>query len=215
MDTSLAIVVRAHDDVTTLAPAVKKAIWSVDQDRPIVRVVMMDDLLARSASERRFVMIVFEAFALVALVLAATGIYDVLSGSVAERMRKIGVRSALGASRASILALVVRQGMTLTGLGVVIGLGGAMFASRALVTMLFGVSRLDPITHLGVIALLVGVGGGRMLGTGVARGAGRSGDRIEGGVGRQRAPGSRSRNVQTKRLGERGELFLSSGRSPR
>ena len=160
MDTSLAIVVRAHDDVTTLAPAVKKAIWSVDQDRPIVRVAVMDDLLARSASERRFVMIVFEAFALVALVLAATGIYGVLSGSVAERMRKIGVRSALGASRASILALVVRQGMTLTGLGVAIGLGGATFASRALVTMLFGVSRLDPITHLGVIALLVGVAAG-------------------------------------------------------
>jgi putative ABC transport system permease protein len=74
------------------------------------------------------------------------------------------VRSALGASRRSILALVIRQGMTLTGLGVAIGLGGAALASRALVTLLFGVSRLDPVTHLGVIALLVGVAAGACWG---------------------------------------------------
>jgi putative ABC transport system permease protein len=67
------------------------------------------------------------------------------------------VRSALGASRGNILALVVRQGMTLTGLGIAIGLGGAVAASRALITLLFGVSRLDPITYLGVIVLLAGV----------------------------------------------------------
>ena len=90
----------------------------MDKDQPIVRVATMDNLLAASESERRFAMIVFEAFALVALVLAATGIYGVLSGSVTERMREIGVRSALGASRGDILALVVRQGMTLTGLGI-------------------------------------------------------------------------------------------------
>ena len=117
----------------------------------------MDDLLAASAAERRFALILFEAFALAALVLAAAGIYGVLAGSVAERTREIGVRSALGASRGSILALVVRQGMTLTGLGVVIGLSGAVAASQAIVTLLFGVSRLDPVTYLGVIALLVGV----------------------------------------------------------
>jgi ABC-type antimicrobial peptide transport system permease subunit len=102
-------------------------------------------------------MIVFEAFALVALLLAATGIYGVLSGHVTERMREIGVRSALGASRADILGMVVRQGMTLTALGVAIGLIGAAAASRALVTLLFGVSRLDPATYIGVIALLAGV----------------------------------------------------------
>jgi len=156
-DDAMSLVVRAHDDVTALAPAIKNAIWSVDKDQPIVRVATMDTLLAASASQRRFAMIVFEAFALVALLLAATGIYGVLSGNVSERMREIGVRSALGASRVDILALVVRQGMTLTGLGVAIGLGGAAAASSALVTLLFGVSRLDPLTYIGVIALAAGV----------------------------------------------------------
>jgi len=119
----------------------------------------MDALLAASESLRRFTMIVFEAFALVSLVLAATGIYGVLSDSVAERTREIGVRSALGASRAGILALVIRQGMTLMGLGVLIGVSGAAAITQAIVTLLFGVSRLDPITYLGVIALLVAVSG--------------------------------------------------------
>jgi putative ABC transport system permease protein len=156
-DDAMSLVIRAHDDVTALAPAIKNAIWSVDKDQPIVRVATMDALLAVSESQRRFAMIVFEAFALVALVLAATGIYGVLTGNVSERMREIGVRSALGASRGNILALVVRQGMTLTGLGVAIGLCGAALASSALVTLLFGVSRLDPVTYCGVIALLAGV----------------------------------------------------------
>jgi ABC-type antimicrobial peptide transport system permease subunit len=153
----MSLVVRARGDVAMLAPAIKNAMWSVDKDQPIVRVATMDALLARSESQRRFAMIVFEAFALVALLLAATGVYGVLSGNVTERMREIGVRSALGASRGDILALVVRQGLSLTSLGVAIGLMGAAAASRALVTLLFGVSRLDPVTYLGVIALAAGV----------------------------------------------------------
>jgi len=80
-----------------------------------------------------------------------------LSGSVTERIREIGVRSALGASRGNILALVIRQGMTLTGIGVLIGVAGAAAMTQAIVTLLFGVSRLDPITYLAVIALLVAV----------------------------------------------------------
>jgi putative ABC transport system permease protein len=155
-DNPLWLVVRARGDAAALAPAIRDAIWSVDKDQPIVRVATMDTLLARSAAERRFALILFEAFALVALVLAATGIYGVLSGSVTERTREIGVRSALGASRGDILALVFRQGMTLTGLGVAIGLAGAVAATQAIVAMLFGVSRLDPVTYLGVIALMAG-----------------------------------------------------------
>jgi putative ABC transport system permease protein len=156
-DDAMSLVVRTRDNVTALAPAIKSAIWSVDKDQPIVRVAMMDRLMAVSESQRRFAMIVFEAFALVALALAAIGIYGVLSGNVSERIREIGLRSALGASRGDILALVVRQGMTLTGLGVAIGLAAAAFASRALISLLFGISRLDAVTYMGVIGLLAGV----------------------------------------------------------
>jgi putative ABC transport system permease protein len=119
----------------------------------------MNELLAASAAERRFALIVFEAFALVALALAAAGIYGVLAGGVAERTREIGVRAALGASRGSLVALVVRQGMMLTGIGVAIGLAGAVAASEAISAMLFDVSRFDPITYLGVIVLLLGASG--------------------------------------------------------
>jgi putative ABC transport system permease protein len=159
VDRLMSLVVRARGDPAALAPAIKAAIWSVDKDQPIVRVATMRQLVSISAAERRFVLILFEAFGIAALVLAAIGIYGVLSGSVSERTREIGVRSALGASPGDILALVMRQGMTLTGLGVVIGLTGAAVASRAIVTLLFGVSRLDPVTYLGVIALLVSVSG--------------------------------------------------------
>jgi len=154
VDDALSLVVRTRGDAAVVAPAIRKAIWSADKDQPIVRVATMDDLLTASAAERRFALILFEAFGIAALVLAATGIYGVLSGSVTERMREIGLRSALGATRGNILALVVRQGMILTGIGVVIGLSGAAAASRALVTLLFGVSRLDPITYLAVTVLL-------------------------------------------------------------
>jgi putative ABC transport system permease protein len=151
------LVVRTRGDAASLAPAIRTAIWSVDRNVPIVRVATMDNLLASSEAERRFALLLFGAFALVGLVLAASGIYGVLSGSVTERTREIGVRAALGASRRNILALVLRQGMRLTGLGVAIGLTGAVAASRALTTLLFGVSRLDPITYFGVIALLLAV----------------------------------------------------------
>ena len=117
----------------------------------------MDDLVAASAAERRFALVVFEVFALAALALAAAGIYGILAGSVAERTREIGVRSALGASRGMIVGLVVRQGLALTALGVLIGLAGAAAASRVLVSLLFGVSPLDPVTYAGVIGVLGGV----------------------------------------------------------
>jgi putative ABC transport system permease protein len=156
-DRVMSLVVRARGDAAALTPAVRQAIWSVDKNQPIVRVATVADLLAASAAERRFALILFEAFALAALVLAAAGIYGVLSGSVAERTREIGVRSALGASRENILGLVLRQGLRLTALGTVIGLAGAAAASQAIAAMLFGVSRLDPVTYLGVVALLAGV----------------------------------------------------------
>jgi len=153
-DDAMSLVVRARGDAAALAPAIRKAVWSVDKDQAIIHVATMDSLLAASAAERKFVLILFEAFGLVALVLAAIGIYGVLSGSVTERFREIGIRSALGASRASILGLVIRQGMSLATLGSAIGLVGAAIVTQAMIKLLFGVSRLDPITYCGVIVLL-------------------------------------------------------------
>src|SRR5579862_2729454 len=158
-DQTMSLVVRARGDAAALAPAIRSAIWSVDKYQAVVRVATMERLLESTAAARRFALILFEAFALVALVLAATGIYGVLSGSVNERTREIGVRAALGATRGNIIGLVVRQGMTLTSLGIVLGLAGAVVATQTLVTLLFGISRLDPATYVGVIALLVGVAG--------------------------------------------------------
>jgi len=158
-DDTLSLVVKAHGDAAALAPAVRDAIWSVDKDQPVVRVATMDQLLALLVAERRFVLVLFEAFGLVALVLAATGTYGVISGSVTERTREIGVRAALGATRSNILALVVRQGMTLTLLGALIGLAGTIAASRAVAALLFGVSRFDPVAYGSVTALLLCVSG--------------------------------------------------------
>jgi putative ABC transport system permease protein len=157
-DQVLSLVVRARGDVAALGPAIRQAAWSVDKDQPIVRIATMDALLSASAAERRFALVLFEAFGLAALVLAAAGIYGVLSGNVAERVREIGVRAALGATRRDILALIVRQGLTLTGVGVAIGLVGSAAATKALITLLFGVSRLDPLTYVGVVGLVGAVG---------------------------------------------------------
>ena len=156
-DNVMSLVVRTRGDAAALASAVRQAVWSIDKDQPIVRVATMDELVAASAGERRFASTLFETFAIAALLLAAAGIYGVLAGSVAERTREIGVRAALGASRGRIVTLVVGQGMVLTGLGVVIGVAGAVASSRAIAGLLFGVSRVDPVTYLSVIALVCGV----------------------------------------------------------
>ena len=157
VDNVQSLVVRTNGDPTVLIPAIRNAVWSVDKDQPIIRVATMDQLVAASEAQRHFALVLFEAFALVGLLLAATGIYGVLSGSVTERTREIGVRAALGASPAAILGLVLRQGMNLAGIGIVIGLVGALASSRALTTLLFGVSDRDPVTYAGVAAALLAV----------------------------------------------------------
>ena len=154
-DNVQSLVVRTRGPAAAMAPAIREAIWSVDKDLPIVRVATMDTLLAASESQRRFVLMLFEAFALVGLLLAATGIYGVLSGSVTERTREIGVRAALGAPRSNILALVMGQGMTLSVIGISLGVAGAMVASSAIASLLFGISRVDPSTYVAVALLLL------------------------------------------------------------
>jgi len=154
-DNPRSFAIRTRGDPAELAAAVREAIWSVDKDQPIARVATMATLVKQSEAQRRFALILFETFGITALVLAAIGLYGVLAGTVTERTREIGVRMALGASRGEIVAMIVRQGMAMTTAGVVIGLAGAAFSSRALQTLLFGITPRDPATHAGVVALLL------------------------------------------------------------
>lgn len=156
-DRTLSLVVRTTGNELSLTASVRDAIRSIDRDQPILRVASMDDLLAASAAERRFSLVLFEVFGIAALLLAAAGIYGVLAGSVTERTREIGVRTALGASRSSIVSLVIRQGMSMTLVGMIIGLAGAVLLSEGMVSMLFGITRLDPTTYAAVAAMLLTV----------------------------------------------------------
>jgi len=150
-------VIKAHGDAAALAPAIHGAIWSVDKDQPIIRVAPLSHWVAATAGPRRFALILFQAFGLAALLLTAIGIYGVVSGGVTERVREIGVRTALGASRRSILAMVMGQGLFLSVAGVTIGAIAAALASRGLATMLFGISPLDPASYAAVAILLIAV----------------------------------------------------------
>jgi len=154
VDNLMSLVVRTPGNASALTSAIRDAIWSVDKDLPISRVATMRELVDRSVSDRHFALILFSAFGLTALLLAAVGIHGVLSGSVMERVREIGVRAALGASPADVITMVLRRGMTLTFVGIALGLIASGLVSRIVASMLFEVSRLDPPTYLGVAALL-------------------------------------------------------------
>jgi putative ABC transport system permease protein len=153
-DRSLSFIIRTAGDPAGVVQAVKNAIWSVDRNQPIVRVVTMQRLVEISEAERRFVLILFTAFGIVALALAAVGIYGVLAGSVNQRTREIGVRAALGASRRSIVTLVLHDGFLLVAVGMALGLAGTAVAGRGLRSLLFGISALDPVTYAAVVLLL-------------------------------------------------------------
>jgi putative ABC transport system permease protein len=156
-DNTMSLVVRAQGDAATLAPAIRRAIWAVDKDQPIIRVATMEKLLAATATERRFALILFEAFGLVALVLAVIGIYGVLSGSVTERTRELGIRLALGAQTSAVLKLVLWQGLKLGAAGIALGLLGALAVTRLLQSLLFGISPTDPLTFAMSAFLLLSV----------------------------------------------------------
>jgi putative ABC transport system permease protein len=154
LDVVLSVVVRGRGEPGRLAAAVRSAVWSVDPDQAVVRVAAMEDLVAASAEDRRFALRLLAVFALAALVLVGVGIYGTLSGRVAERTREIGVRAALGASRRAIVALVLRRGLALTAAGIALGMLTSVAATRAITSLLYGVSRLDAVTYLGVAVLL-------------------------------------------------------------
>jgi ABC-type antimicrobial peptide transport system permease subunit len=163
VDAVQSLVIRTAGAPSALVPAVKSAIWSVDSAPPLTRIETMADLLTTSEAQRRFVLMVFTIFALAAVVLAGLGLYGVIAGNVVERTREIGLRAALGAGPAQIVALVMRQGMKLTALGLLIGLAAAVATTHGLESLLYGITALDPLTYGGVSILLAGVCAGACL----------------------------------------------------
>lgn len=153
-DRARSLVIRGRGDVEALGPAVERAVWSVDKDQPITRVATMKALVARSTGERRFALTLFGLFALTALGLAAAGIYGVLSGSVSERTRELGIRAALGASRRDVVRMVLGEGARLTGFGVALGLVTAAASTRIIAGLLYDTPAVEPATYLAVSLLL-------------------------------------------------------------
>jgi putative ABC transport system permease protein len=140
-------------DPQALSAAVTRAVQEIDKDLPIAEIATLEDILAREASPRQFNAMLFSVFAALALVLAVTGVYGVLSYSVSQRTHEVGIRMALGAGQRDVLRLFIGQGMRLVLLGLVIGLVGAFALTRLMSSLLFGVSTTDTVTFV-----LVGVG---------------------------------------------------------
>jgi putative ABC transport system permease protein len=156
-DSFLTAVVRTSGDPRALAGDVRRAIASAVSDVPVFGVETLSDLVGKSVGSRRFVMVLLELFGAVALLMTAVGIYGVISYSVSERTREIGLRSALGATRGDIARMIVGNGIVTVLVGLAIGCGLALGLTRYLQASLFGVSPVDPLTFTGVIMALLGV----------------------------------------------------------
>jgi putative ABC transport system permease protein len=151
------LAVKTQMDPLSLANAVRGEVLALDPDQPVYDVKSMEQLASTSLAERRLNMLLLAGFAVIALVLAAVGIYGVMSYSVAQRTHEMGIRMALGARQRNVLSLVVRQGMTLALIGVAAGLAGAFALTRLMTSLLYGVSTTDPLTFAVISLILTGV----------------------------------------------------------
>ena len=152
---SMTYFVRTATDPITLLPAIKEKIREVNKEQAFSSVATIDQLVARSLDQRRFNLLVLASFAVLALILAGVGLYGLISFMTAQRIYEIGIRMALGADRRDVLKLVIRQGMTLTLAGVLIGLVVSFALTRLMQRLLFGVGATDPVTFA-VITLVLG-----------------------------------------------------------
>ncbi len=141
-------------DPATLTSAAQKVVWDINKDVPLASPRTMQDVIANSVQRRKFSMLLLTIFAATAMLLAAIGLYGVMSYSVAQRTKEIGVRMALGARRTDVLALVVRRGMVLVGIGIAAGVVLSLAMARLIAGLLFGITATDPLTFVGVAALL-------------------------------------------------------------
>lgn len=151
------ILVRSATDAAALAPAIRAAVESIDPDLPIYEVRTLASFVAEDVAPRQLSVLLLSLFAALALLLAAVGIYGLMSYTVTQRRREIGIRMALGASPRDVLQLVIRQSANLVAFGVVLGVAASLGITRVLSSLLFGVSATDPLTFVGVIVLLAAV----------------------------------------------------------
>jgi putative ABC transport system permease protein len=151
---SMTLVIKTEAPPFTLTEPARKAILSVDSDQPVADILTMEQVLARNLAERRLAVMLLSLFAALALVLAVVGLYGVMAYNVANRTREIGIRMALGARAADVLGLVLRQGGSLVGLGVVFGLAGALGVTQLMTRLLFQTTPTDLATYLATPMLL-------------------------------------------------------------
>jgi len=151
---SRTLVARVSGDAAAFADALQTAVWTVDAEQPVYEVQPMTALIDGGASPFRIIASLMLAFAVVSLLLGGVGIYGVTSYTVGRRANEIGIRLAIGAERASVVRLIVREGMLRASLGLAVGLGLALLLSRALRSLLVNVSPTDPWTFGSVILLL-------------------------------------------------------------
>jgi putative ABC transport system permease protein len=153
----MTILVRTQGDPTVVVPALRQAVWSIDANQPISDISTMEHIVADSISQPRLNMLLMGSFGALALLLAAVGIYGLLSYAVTQRTQEIGIRLALGAQVTDVLGLVMKQGMSLVLIGEALGLAGAFALSRLIRGLLFGVAPNDLATFVAVSLVLLGV----------------------------------------------------------
>jgi predicted permease len=151
------LAVRSSGDPLQLAEAVRQQVWAVDKEQPVAGVMPLEDLVGETLAPRRMQALLLGGFAGLALLLAALGIYAVISFGVAQRAQEISVRVAMGAQPRDVLRMILSQGLKLFGIGAALGLAAALALSRALVHLLYGVSPSDPASFAAVTAVLAGV----------------------------------------------------------
>lgn len=154
---SMSIVLRTAGDPAGFSNVVRQQVLAIDPDQPIYGVQTMGEIWTDSIAPDRLYLMLLGTFAAVALVLAGVGIYGVMAYSVTQRTHEIGIRMALGARQGDVLGMVIKQGMKLAVIGLAIGLGGAWLATRAMASLLFGVSATDPVTFVVISLVLAAV----------------------------------------------------------
>ena len=155
---SMNFIVRATGDPLALVPAVRARVKTLDPQLPVYNITTLERRISDSVAQPRFYAALLSVFAVLALVLAAVGIYGILSYHVSQCTREIGLRIALGARQGNVLGLVMLQGLTLTAMGMALGITGAWGASRFLSTLLFGITPTDPTTYIGTAGFMALIG---------------------------------------------------------